>query len=94
VVTGISLEARPSLVRILDAISLAVALAFAAPAALFGVETILAGDPTGWVFLGFAAGIVAFERYLTTPTDLPQVAAQKATETVVEEPDDEDSTDR
>lgn len=80
--------------RILDAISLAVALAFAAPAALFGVETVLAGDPAGWVFLGFAAGIVAFERYLTTPTDLPQLAAQKATETVVEEPDDKESTER
>ncbi|MGB9964161.1 DUF7533 family protein [Halobacterium hubeiense] len=75
--------------NILDAATLAVAVAFAAPAALFGVETLLAGDPTGWVFLGFAAGIVAFERYLTTPTDLPVLAAQKATEKVVDDPDDD-----
>ncbi|MUV60768.1 hypothetical protein [Halobacterium sp. CBA1126] len=77
--------------NILDAATLAVAVAFAAPAALFGVETLLAGDPTGWVFLGFAAGIVAFERYLTTPTDLPVLAAQKATEKVVDDPDDDDT---
>ncbi|MFB6068988.1 MAG: hypothetical protein ABEJ90_03575 [Halobacterium sp.] len=75
--------------KILDAVTLAVALAFAAPAALFGVETILHGDPAGWVFLGFAAGIVAFERYLTTPTDLPILAAQKTVEAVVEDPDDD-----
>lgn len=75
--------------QVLDAITLAVALAFAAPAALFGIETVVAGDPTGWVFLGFAAGILGFERYLTTPTDLPILAAQKATETVVEDPDEE-----
>lgn len=75
--------------NILDSVSLAVALAFAAPAALFGVETVARGDPTGWVFLGFAAGILAFERYLTLPTDVPILAAQKATETVVEEPDDD-----
>lgn len=75
--------------QFLDAITLAVALAFAAPAALFGIETVLAGDPTGLVFLGFGVGIVAFERYLTTPMDLPILAAQKATETVVEDPDEE-----
>jgi hypothetical protein len=82
-------ERPPSTVKILDAISLAVAIAFAAPAALFGVETLAGGDPTGWVFLGFAAGILAFERYLTLPTDVPIVAAQKATDAVVEDPDDE-----
>ncbi|MFC3478124.1 DUF7533 family protein [Halobacterium litoreum] len=75
--------------KILDAISLAVAVAFAAPAALFGVETLLGGDQTGWVFLGFAAGILAFERYLTTPTDLPALAAQKTAEVVAEDPDDD-----
>lgn len=87
--TVFRLQAGPKNVQVLDAVSLAIALAFAAPAALFGVETLLAGDPTGWVFLAFAAGILAFERYLTTPTDLPVLAAQKATETVVEEPEDE-----
>ncbi|WP_353634984.1 hypothetical protein ABSL23_05550 [Halobacterium sp. NMX12-1] len=75
--------------RLLDAVSLAVAVAFAAPAALFGVETLLAGDATGWVFLGFAAGIIAFEQYVTMPTDVPILAVQKATDAVVEEPDDE-----
>lgn len=76
--------------NILDAVSLAVAVAFAAPAALFGVETLVRGDPTGWVFLGFAAGILAFERYLTLPTDVPSLAAQKAADTVVEDPEDEE----
>lgn len=75
--------------NLLDVISLAIAVAFAAPAALYGVETLLAGDSTGWVFLGFAAGIVAFERYITLPTDVPILAAQKATDAVVEDPDEE-----
>ncbi|WP_336035259.1 DUF7533 family protein [Halobacterium yunchengense] len=75
--------------KLLDAVSLAVAVAFAAPAALFGVESLLRGDPTGWVFLGFAAGILAFERYLTTPTDVPILAAQKTAEVVAEDPDDD-----
>lgn len=74
--------------KLLDAISLGVAVAFAAPAALLGVETLLAGDRTGWVFLGFAAGILAFERYVVTPDDLPAMLAQKATGAVVEEPDE------
>lgn len=73
---------------ILDLITLAIALAFAAPAALFGVETLLAGDPTGWVFLAFAAGILVFERYVTTPTDIPVIAAQRATDTVAEDPNE------
>jgi len=76
-------------VKLLDVVSVAVAVAFAAPAALFGIETIAAGDPTGWGFLGFAAGILAFERYLTLPTDVPILAAQRVTDAVVEEPDDE-----
>jgi len=75
-------------VKLLDAVSLAVALAFAAPAGLLGVETLLAGDPTGWVFLAFAAGIVAFERWVVTPDDVPVVLAQKTTRAVVEEPAD------
>ena len=70
-------------------VTLAVALAFATPAALYGVETLLAGDPTGWVFLGFAAGIIAFERYVTTPTDVPILAAQKTVDAIVEDPDDD-----
>jgi len=75
-------------VKLLDAVSLGVAVAFAAPAALLGVETLLAGDPTGWVFLAFAAGILAFERYVVTPDDIPAMLAQKTAGAVVEEPDD------
>ena len=70
-------------------VTFAVALAFAAPAVLFGVETLLAGDPTGWVFLGFGAAILLFERYVTTPTDIPILAAQKTVDAVAEEPDDD-----
>ncbi len=70
-------------------VTLAVALAFAAPAALFGVETLLAGDLTGLVFLGFAAGILLFERYVTTPTDVPILAVQKTVDAVAEDPEDD-----
>jgi len=80
-------------VKLLDAVSLAVAVAFASPAALYGVETLLAGDRTGWVFLGFAAGILAFERYVVTPDDLPALLAQKTAEAVVEEPDSDGDGD-
>jgi len=80
-------------VKLLDAVSLAVAVAFAAPAALLGVETLLADDPTGWVFLAFAAGIVAFERYVVTPDDIPAMLAQKTTSAVVEEPADAEERD-
>jgi hypothetical protein len=80
-------------VKLLDAISLGVAVAFAAPAALLGVETLLAGDRTGWVFLGFGAGILAFERYVVTPDDLPAMLAQKTVGAVVEEPDESRSDD-
>ncbi|WP_232687251.1 DUF7533 family protein [Halobacterium zhouii] len=73
---------------ILDLVTFAVALAFAAPAALFGLETVLAGDPTGWVYLGFAAAILLFERYVTTPTDIPVLAAQRAADSVAETPED------
>jgi hypothetical protein len=70
-------------------VTLAVALAFAAPAVLFGVETLLAGDPTGWVFLGFGATILLFERYVTTPTDIPILAVQKTVDAVAEDPEDD-----
>ncbi|MFB6270048.1 MAG: hypothetical protein ABEH83_08900 [Halobacterium sp.] len=75
--------------KLLDTVSLAVAVAFATPAALYGVETLARGDPVGWVFLGFAAAILGAEHYLTLPTDVPILAAQKAADAVVEEPDDE-----
>lgn len=79
--------------KLLDAVSLAVAVAFAAPAALLGAETLLGGDPTGWVFLGFAAGILVFERYVVTPDDLPALLAQKTASAVVDGPDDEPRDD-
>ncbi|SEW11711.1 DUF7533 family protein [Halobacterium jilantaiense] len=79
--------------KLLDAVSLAVAVAFAAPAALLGVETLLGGDPTGWVFLAFAAGILGFERYVVTPDDIPAMFAQKTASAVVEDPDDEPRDD-
>jgi hypothetical protein len=73
-------------VKLLDAVSLGVAVAFAAPAALLGVESLLADDPTGWVFLAFAAGILVFEHYVVTPDDIPAMLAQKTADAVVEEP--------
>jgi len=84
---------RTSRVKLLDAVSLGVAVAFAAPAALLGVETLLGGDPTGWVFLAFAAGILVFERYVVTPDDIPAMLAQRTAGAVVEDPADEQGDD-
>ena len=84
---------RTSRVKLLDAVSLGVAVAFAAPAALLGVETLLRGDQTGWVFLAFAAGILAFERWVVTPDDIPAMLVQKTADAVVEEPADKKRED-
>lgn len=80
-------------VKLLDAVSLGVAVAFAAPAGMLGVETLLAGDHTGWVFLGFAAAILACDRYVYTPTEIPALIAQSAATVVANPPDNDDDSD-
>jgi hypothetical protein len=45
------------------------------------------------VFLAFAAGILAFERWVVTPDDIPAMLVQKTADAVVEEPADKKRED-
>ncbi|MFB6135748.1 MAG: hypothetical protein ABEJ04_03230 [Halobacteriaceae archaeon] len=69
--------------------TLAVAAAFAAPLALFGLNALLSGDPLGAAFLALAALFVAVQHVLTMPQDLLGSALQRAAGAVVEDPDDD-----
>jgi hypothetical protein len=76
---------------ITDSIQLAASLVFAIPLGIFGIDTLLRGD----TFLGGVAVVVAvlmvvLPRMLTTPTDIPAAAAEKAVGKAVKMPDDED----
>ncbi|WP_254273172.1 DUF7533 family protein [Haloarcula marina] len=76
---------------ILDTLGLAAVLVLAAPIALFGFEHVVRGDLVmGGVYLGVAAGLILVEQYLTTPTDLPGMVAEKTVGAVVKT---DDSTD-
>jgi len=72
---------------VIGLVKLAGTLAFAVPLALYGLERVHAGHELGWAFLGLALLMVAAERYVTTPFDLPERAAEEAADAVV---DDED----
>lgn len=62
---------------IIDMITLAVTVAFAIPVGLFGMQFLLSGQfVLGGVFVGLAVLMVVVEEYLTTPGDLPEIAAQ------------------
>ena len=53
-------------------------LIFALPAALLGVEFIIRGRMAGGVALVVAAALmIGFERYITTPGDLPGMVADQ-----------------
>ena len=78
---------------ILETVGLVTVLVFAIPVALFGVEHLVRGEIfQGVVFVGIAALMVAVEQYLTTPTDVPGMVAEKTVGTVVktDEPETED----
>lgn len=76
---------------ILGTIQLAVALAFAFPVALLGLDFLSRGQTlVGVGFLVVAVGMVAIEEYVTTPTDLPGKAAEKTVGAVVKQPDDDE----
>lgn len=74
--------------RILDLVSLAVALAFALPIALFGAELVVGGRPFGLVYVGIAGALLAAQHYLTTPEDVPARAVQYAVGKFVRKKDD------
>ncbi|MBX0295457.1 DUF7533 family protein [Haloarcula nitratireducens] len=78
---------------ILDTIGLMAVVVLAIPIALFGAEHLVRGELlAGGVYLGIAALMVAIEQYLTTPTDIPGMVAEKTVGAVVktEEPSEED----
>ncbi|RRJ30322.1 DUF7533 family protein [Halocatena pleomorpha] len=63
---------------IIDTITLAITVAFALPVGMFGAQFLLSGQYVlGGVFVGIAALMVAAEEYITTPGDLPAIAAQR-----------------
>lgn len=73
--------------RILDLVSLAVALAFALPIGLFGAELLLGGDPLGVAYVAIAGGVLAAQHVLTTPEDVPARAVQYVVGRVVKRED-------
>ena len=75
---------------IIGTLQLAATLVFALPVGLLGVQFLLDGRTLfGAGFVVVAVLMVALEEYLTTPTDVPAAAAEKAVGKVVETPDDE-----
>ena len=78
---------------ILETVGLLTVLVFAIPVALFGAEHLVRGELfQGVVFIAIAGLMVAVEQYLTTPTDVPGLVAEKTVGAVVkaDEPDNED----
>lgn len=73
---------------IISTVKFAATFAFALPVALYGVNRVTAGHTTGWAFVAIALLMLAAERYITTPFDLPERAAEEAAATVAD--DDED----
>lgn len=70
---------------ILETIGLAATLVLAIPIALFGAEHLVRRELVAGVgYVGIAVGLVLIEQYLTTPTDLPGMVAEKTVGAVVE----------
>jgi hypothetical protein len=85
------LSTRIAMARgILEMIGLGATLVFAIPIALFGAEHLVRGELiAGVAYVGIAIGMVAVEQYLTTPTDVPGMIAEKTVGKVVKTEDDE-----
>ncbi|WP_137283873.1 DUF7533 family protein [Halorussus salinisoli] len=76
---------------IMGTLQLAATLVFALPVGLLGVQFLLDGETLlGGGFVAVAVVMVALEEYLTTPTDVPGVMAEKTIGKVVKTPDDEE----
>ncbi|WP_324663682.1 DUF7533 family protein [Haloarcula sediminis] len=78
---------------ILETIGLAATLVLAIPIALFGAEHLVRGELlAGALYVGIAVGLVVVEQYLTTPTDVPGMVAEKTVGKVAETEDTETET--
>lgn len=63
---------------IIDTITFAITFAFALPVGLFGIQFLLSDQfVLGGVFVALAVLMVVVEEYITTPSDLPAIAAQR-----------------
>lgn len=75
---------------IIGTVQLVATLVFAIPVGLLGFMRLVEGDTVfGGALLVVAVGMVLVEEYLTTPQDVPAMAAEKAVGTVVDDPDEE-----
>jgi len=76
---------------LLETVGVAGSLVFAIPLGIYAVERLLGGDTVGGgAFLAIAALMVLLPKYLTTPGDLPGMAAERAVEGVVADPEESD----
>jgi len=76
--------------EILELLGSAATLVFALPLVLAGVELLVRGNlPVGVGLLGIAAVMLVVDHYVTSPGDLPAMAASKLVETVVGPPEEE-----
>lgn len=73
---------------ILETVGLAASLIFAVPLGLFGVETLLSGQPVlGGGLVAVAVLMVVLPRRLTTPADLPGAVVERVVGSAVKDPD-------
>lgn len=82
---------------IIDTLTLAGTLVLAIPAALAGLEFLFVrGEPVlGVALIGLAAGLVVLERFLTLPSDVPALLAQRVVGSVASDPDpDSEATEK
>ena len=80
---------------IIDTIKLAGTLVFALPAALAGIQFLVGGETfVGAILVSLAVLLVVIQHYMTTPGDLPEMAAKRVVGSVVSDPDGESEDDR
>jgi hypothetical protein len=74
---------------IIGTVQLVATLVFALPVGLLGAMRLADGDTLfGGALLVAAVGMVLAEEYLTTPQDVPAMAAERAADAVVDDEDD------
>ncbi|NUB89565.1 hypothetical protein HTZ84_20275 [Haloterrigena sp. SYSU A558-1] len=76
---------------IIDTIKLAGTLVFALPAAMAGIQFLIDGNTlVGAILVTLAVLLVVIQHHMTTPSDLPELAAKRVVGSVVSEPESED----
>lgn len=76
---------------VLETLQTAGAVVLAAPIAMLGMSYLLDGRTLGIAFIAIAVLLVAVQRYLLTPQDLPLEFASEVAEQVVTDPSESDS---